>query len=277
MRRYSSYRDMGMTGGCVVCSGHGAMKENYYLDDGTYSASQIVIIMVKRYLEGLGKDIYKSLLADLKEPVESNEFRLKLKVRTATPPKGVSPLHEDFCCLMQPCWPSAHTLPKSFIHLLCLQYCLRCTARQASRWETPAIAWWHHEYPGSSSKLQWQVLQMKMLHSNGPYWEGEGFSDCPGVVPGGGLPKGWAGHTGGVPGVDRGWGGWCGGVGAGEGEPRGLARFGGRGRRPQRVGAAASQPARPPPRAQRGIRQARRCAPFSCLRLFLSVYSFYES
>ncbi|BDA46832.1 Phosphomannomutase/phosphoglucomutase [Coccomyxa sp. Obi] len=60
-------------------SGHGAMKENYYLDDGTYSASQIVIIMVKRYLEGKGKDIYNSLLADLKEPVESNEFRLKLK------------------------------------------------------------------------------------------------------------------------------------------------------------------------------------------------------
>ena len=63
-----------------VCSGHGAMKENYYLDDGTYSASQIVIIMVRRALEGLGKDIYGSLLADLKEPVESSEFRLKLKV-----------------------------------------------------------------------------------------------------------------------------------------------------------------------------------------------------
>ena len=56
------------------------MKENYYLDDGTYSASQIVIVMVKRHLEGLGKDIYGSLLADLKEPVESSEFRLKLKV-----------------------------------------------------------------------------------------------------------------------------------------------------------------------------------------------------
>ncbi|CAL5224325.1 g6994 [Coccomyxa viridis] len=60
-------------------SGHGAMKENYYLDDGTYSASQIVIIMVKRALEGLGKDIYSSLLKDLKEPMESSEFRLKLK------------------------------------------------------------------------------------------------------------------------------------------------------------------------------------------------------
>ena len=63
------------------CSGHGAMKENYYLDDGTYSASQIIIIMVKRALEGLGKDIYSSLLKDLKEPMESSEFRLKLKVR----------------------------------------------------------------------------------------------------------------------------------------------------------------------------------------------------
>ena len=55
------------------------MKENYYLDDGTYSASQIVIIMVKRALEGLGKDI-TSLLKDLKEPMESSEFRLNLKV-----------------------------------------------------------------------------------------------------------------------------------------------------------------------------------------------------
>lgn len=57
------------------------MKENYYLDDGTYSASQIIIIMVKRALEGLGKDIYSSLLKDFKEPMESSEFRLKLKVR----------------------------------------------------------------------------------------------------------------------------------------------------------------------------------------------------
>lgn len=33
------------------CSGHGAMAENYYLDDGTYSASQIVIALVQRALE----------------------------------------------------------------------------------------------------------------------------------------------------------------------------------------------------------------------------------
>jgi hypothetical protein len=70
-------------GCCCCCSGHGAMRENFFLDDGTYSASQIVIIMVKRALEEgpQGKDIYGNLLGGLKEPVESNEFRLKLRVR----------------------------------------------------------------------------------------------------------------------------------------------------------------------------------------------------
>lgn len=55
------------------------MKENYYLDDGTYSASQIVIELVRRKLEGEG-DISEDLLAKLKEPKESREFRLKLEV-----------------------------------------------------------------------------------------------------------------------------------------------------------------------------------------------------
>ena len=40
------------------------MRENYFLDDGTYSASQIIIIMVRRFLEEgpKGKDIYGNLL-----------------------------------------------------------------------------------------------------------------------------------------------------------------------------------------------------------------------
>ena len=62
-------------------SGHGAMRENYYLDDGTYSASQIIILMVQRALEGRGKDVAADLLAQLKEPAEAREFRLKLKAR----------------------------------------------------------------------------------------------------------------------------------------------------------------------------------------------------
>ena len=55
------------------------MKENYYLDDGTYSASQIIVEMVKRKLEGHG-DLTEELLQELQEPAEAHEFRLKLKV-----------------------------------------------------------------------------------------------------------------------------------------------------------------------------------------------------
>ncbi len=68
--------------GNLVCSGHGAMKENYYLDDGTYSASLILVLMVKRYLEGKGKNVGANLLSQLEEPAESKEFRIKLLVRT---------------------------------------------------------------------------------------------------------------------------------------------------------------------------------------------------
>jgi hypothetical protein len=57
------------------------MRENYYLDDGTYSASQIVILMVQRALEGRGKDVAADLLRQLPEPAEAREFRLKLKAR----------------------------------------------------------------------------------------------------------------------------------------------------------------------------------------------------
>lgn len=55
------------------------MKENYFLDDGTYSASQIVVEMVRRRLEGEG-DISEDLLSQLSEPADSQEFRLKLEV-----------------------------------------------------------------------------------------------------------------------------------------------------------------------------------------------------
>ena len=41
-------------------------------------------------MQGQGKDIYSSLLGDLREPVESNEFRLKLKVAMAAFITGVA-------------------------------------------------------------------------------------------------------------------------------------------------------------------------------------------
>ena len=52
-------------------SGHGALKENYFLDDGAY-------LMVKLLIElGRGVDL-KAMVADLKEPAESKEFRLNV-------------------------------------------------------------------------------------------------------------------------------------------------------------------------------------------------------
>ncbi|KAK9849389.1 hypothetical protein WJX84_005290 [Apatococcus fuscideae] len=59
-------------------SGHGAMKENYFLDDGAYSALQIIIETAKQRVEG-GKSITADLLGKLHEPLEASEFRLKLQ------------------------------------------------------------------------------------------------------------------------------------------------------------------------------------------------------
>ena len=52
-------------------SGHGALKENYFLDDGAYLVTRFLMeIAAGRSLE--------SLLEGLYEPVESREFRLKI-------------------------------------------------------------------------------------------------------------------------------------------------------------------------------------------------------
>lgn len=60
----------------IETSGHAAYKQNYYLDDGAYLATLIVIETAK--LAHHGKSI-SSLIADLKEPLESEEFRLPFK------------------------------------------------------------------------------------------------------------------------------------------------------------------------------------------------------
>lgn len=49
----------------LYCSGHGAVKENWFLDDGSYLAVQAVIELVRRRLAGQG-DI-GDLLKDLHE------------------------------------------------------------------------------------------------------------------------------------------------------------------------------------------------------------------
>ena len=59
----------------IETSGHAAMRENYFLDDGAYLATKILIKAAQLKKEGrtLG-----DLIADLKEPVEEAEFRLKI-------------------------------------------------------------------------------------------------------------------------------------------------------------------------------------------------------
>ena len=52
------------------------MKENYFLDDGAYLVTKIIIKAVQ--LRNEGKNL-ESLIADLKEPVESKEIRINIK------------------------------------------------------------------------------------------------------------------------------------------------------------------------------------------------------
>jgi phosphomannomutase len=60
----------------IETSGHGAMKENYFLDDGAYLVTKLLIELAKSNLEGRQ---LTDLIANLQEPAESEEFRLKIK------------------------------------------------------------------------------------------------------------------------------------------------------------------------------------------------------
>ena len=59
----------------IETSGHAAMRENYFLDDGAYLATKILIkaAQLKREGKALG-----DLIADLQEPAEEAEYRLKI-------------------------------------------------------------------------------------------------------------------------------------------------------------------------------------------------------
>lgn len=60
----------------IETSGHAALKENYFLDDGAYLITRLLIEMAKLNKEG--KNL-SSLISDLKEPKESIEIRLHIK------------------------------------------------------------------------------------------------------------------------------------------------------------------------------------------------------
>lgn len=61
----------------IETSGHGALRENYFLDDGAYLVSKLLIELAKSKL--LGQSL-PNLIANLKEPIESSEFRLGISV-----------------------------------------------------------------------------------------------------------------------------------------------------------------------------------------------------
>ncbi|HFU1091197.1 TPA: phosphomannomutase/phosphoglucomutase [Streptococcus suis] len=61
----------------IETSGHAAFKENYFLDDGTYVAAKILMLLPQLQKDGKSLD---DLIAQLKQPLETQEVRFKLEV-----------------------------------------------------------------------------------------------------------------------------------------------------------------------------------------------------
>ena len=59
----------------IETSGHGALKENYFLDDGAYLVTKLLIELARGRKAGY---TLESLIADLEEPAESVEFRMNI-------------------------------------------------------------------------------------------------------------------------------------------------------------------------------------------------------
>ena len=61
----------------IETSGHGAFKENYFLDDGAYIVTKLLIELARGKKEGY---TLESMIAELEEPAESKEFRMNILV-----------------------------------------------------------------------------------------------------------------------------------------------------------------------------------------------------
>ena len=59
----------------IETSGHGALKENYFLDDGAYLVTKLLIELARGKKEGY---CLESLISSLEEPAESMEFRMNI-------------------------------------------------------------------------------------------------------------------------------------------------------------------------------------------------------
>ena len=64
-------------------SGHGALKENYFLDDGAYQIAKILIKVAQLHAAGAGS--VDEMLAGLPEPAEAKEFRAKITTEAFGP------------------------------------------------------------------------------------------------------------------------------------------------------------------------------------------------
>ena len=60
----------------IETSGHAAFKENYFLDDGAYLITRLLIALARAAKEG---KTLTDLIADLQQPVEANEIRVRFK------------------------------------------------------------------------------------------------------------------------------------------------------------------------------------------------------
>lgn len=59
----------------IETSGHAALRENYFLDDGAYLAAKLIVYAAKLFREG--RQVHEAI-ASLKQPLESKEIRIKL-------------------------------------------------------------------------------------------------------------------------------------------------------------------------------------------------------
>ncbi|MFI3166813.1 MAG: phosphomannomutase/phosphoglucomutase [Bacillota bacterium] len=59
----------------IETSGHAALKENYYLDDGAYLVTRLLIALCDAKKRG---ETLEDMIKDLKEPKEASEYRLKI-------------------------------------------------------------------------------------------------------------------------------------------------------------------------------------------------------
>ena len=84
----------------IETSGHAAYKDNYFLDDGAFLATRIVIESAKLFKKGLG---LSSILDGLNSPAESTEVRLPITA-------------EDFAGCAEKALKQVKKLPASFKH-----------------------------------------------------------------------------------------------------------------------------------------------------------------